>query len=431
MKLKCIIFAFLSMFILISIISCSPSLGYSVVLWSIPESNIYDGDVVHVLIKSKIMQVYVIEKDGVKTEVPFWSITVPEKKSKAKESLLKYQEFQHKYALVALDGLPMRERAVNTSRQVYRLREQEKVRVLYKEEGEPVMAGNKRLEGDWLRIMTNDGTQGWCFSYNLRIFDEKAGVESIKQTEKVDNVLKALLEKRWWPESYRTMIETGKIDLKIMNSNYGFVTGSVTGQVRFTLQGVNLSYPFEGVTKRSNDIYSFDNTPITVTVKKDDFIVLEYINDKGAPQAFNLITLADNINIEEIIKKENDRRNNLWDSLRMSAKIFSSSNYGVLQFLEGKKFIWNGYKLLTPDFIPANVSTEGSADFKYYLSKNLSGQFDGVLTLIFDGSKDEINFFYKLESNGLRLESAKGATFKGNTLNARSSSPMVIFFQKK
>ena len=289
------------LFVFISF-SCSRSLGYSVVLWSIPEAEISDGDIVHVLIKSNISQVYVIEKDKKKKEVPFWALSEPTSKSKAKESLLNFTEYQHKYALVALDGLPMREKPVNTSKQVYRLRNQEKIRVLYKGEGQAVMSGKKPLPGDWLRVMTSDGTEGWCFSYNLRIYDETDGIDSIKEVEKQDLVLKSLLEKRWWPESFKTMINNKKIDLNLLNPIYGFVTGSVTGQIRLELPGISVKYPYEGVTTKSSGSYFFDKTPISVTVRNENFIVLQYINEKGAPQAFNLITLDEDIDINKIIE---------------------------------------------------------------------------------------------------------------------------------
>lgn len=429
MKKNCVFYLIILLFVFISF-SCSRSLGYSVVLWSIPEAEISDGDIVHVLIKSNISQVYVIEKDKKKKEVPFWALSEPTSKSKAKEALLNFTEYQHKYALVALDGLPMREKPVNTAKQVYRLRNQEKIRVLYKGEGQAVMSGKKPLPGDWLRVMTSDGTEGWCFSYNLRIYDETDGIDSIKEVEKQDLVLKSLLEKRWWPESFKTMINNKKIDLNLLNPIYGFVTGSVTGQIRLELPGISVKYPYEGVTTKSSGSYSFDKTPISVTVRNEDFIVLQYINEKGAPQAFNLITLDEDIDINKIIEKEKERRNNLWEELRYASKIYSSTNYGLLQLVENQKFVWSGYHLLTPDFIPANAGSEGVADFKYYLSKSLAEQYDGVITFKFDNSSDDINFFYKQESNGLRLESAKGATFRGNTINARSSSPMVMFFEK-
>lgn len=427
---KLVFIASAVLFVLFALSSCSRSLGYSVVLWSMPEYDLQDGEIVHVLIKSNISQVYVIEKENKKIEIPFWKLSNPVSKSKAKDSLARYEEFQHKYALVALDGLPMRTEPVNTAKQVYRLRESETVRVLYKGKGQPVMAGKKAMPGDWLQIMTDDGTQGWCFSYNLRLFDERDGKDSLQQAEKVDPVLAGMLEKRWWPESYSTMISSGQIDLESMNTNFGFVTGSVTKQVRLALKNLSVNYPFEGVTTKSPNVYEFNKTPITVTVRTPNFIILQYVNDKGIPISFNMVTLKDSIVIEDIIKTEKNRRNSLWTELRSGGVNYISSNYGIIQFLENKQFIWGGYQLLTPDFIPSTAGSDGTADFKYFLSNNLSNQFDGIITFSFSGSSNEINFFYKREIGGLRLESAKGAGFKGNVVNSRSSSPMVIFFSR-
>ena len=77
--------------------ACSGLMGHSVVLWSIPEYNLQDGDIVPVYIKSSISQVYVIGVPGTKEkiEVPLWQITDPESKSKTKKNALKYEEYKH------------------------------------------------------------------------------------------------------------------------------------------------------------------------------------------------------------------------------------------------------------------------------------------------------------------------------------------------
>ena len=62
------------------------------------------------------------------------------------------------YASVKLDGLPCRAEPVNTAKQVYRLRKGEVIKILYKGEGQKPMAGKTALEGDWYRILTDDGT---------------------------------------------------------------------------------------------------------------------------------------------------------------------------------------------------------------------------------------------------------------------------------
>ena len=172
---KSFVFAILLFVAIFSFNSCSRLMGYSVVLWSIPEQNLTDGMVVPVYIKSNITQSYVIgipETDQ-KCEVPLWQISEPASKKEVKQLSEKYNEYQRKYAKVKLDGLPIRHEPVNTARQVYRLRENEIIRVLYKGEGAAVMTGKTALQGDWLRVLTSDGTLGWCFSYNLNVFDER------------------------------------------------------------------------------------------------------------------------------------------------------------------------------------------------------------------------------------------------------------------
>ena len=115
-------------------------------------------DVVPVYIKSNISQTYVIgtNNEEERIEIPLWQITTPVSKGKIDDEAAKYAEYQHIYARVAFDGLPMREAAVNTSKQVYRLRKDEVIKVLYKGEGQAVMSGQNAMEGDWFRVIAKD-----------------------------------------------------------------------------------------------------------------------------------------------------------------------------------------------------------------------------------------------------------------------------------
>ena len=66
----------------------------------------------------------------------------------------------------------------------------------------------------------------------------------------------------------------------------------------------------------------------------------------------------------------------------------------------------------------------------YFLGSSLKNEFDGILTLTFDENGRKLNFFYKLESGGLRLEDAQRAQFKNSLAVDRSSNPIVMFFAK-
>ena len=167
-------------------------MGYSVLLWNIPEKGLQDGDVVPVYIRSNISHVYVIGTSEGKFEVPLWQLTEPVSKSKVNKLKNRYADYSHKYATVALDGLPMRAEAVNTAKQVYRLRKNETVKLLYKVKGQAPMTGGKPLEGEWLKILTSDGTSGCCFSYNLRPFETDATGRRIGGEIQEETVVKAM-----------------------------------------------------------------------------------------------------------------------------------------------------------------------------------------------------------------------------------------------
>ena len=415
---------------------CSDRMGYSVLLWSVPEQGLEDGDLVPVYIKSNISQTYVIGtmESEQKFEVPLWQITEPASKSSAQKSGAQYAEYRHQYARVALDGLPMRADPVNTSKQVYRLRKDEVIKVLYKGEGAAVMSGSTAMEGDWLRVLTNDGTQGWCFSYNLRLFDNRREgeldqVNVADSQEQADEVLAKVLETRWYPDSYKTMAESRTPDLEQLEAGYTFDPGAVSGNVQLKVAGLTVSFPYLGVEKTGTNAYRFTDTPLSVSVRRDDYIVVQYTDDAGRPTSYDFVTLEESPS--RIIAAERQRRQQLYAELEAFGPAFSSTNYGRLTFTGENQFQWSGFRQLQPAIIPQGAVGRGTVSFTYFLSRSLTGRYDGVMTLEFEKGAREVNFFYKIEESGLRLESAVGVHFNGKTITDRSSNPVVAFFSRQ
>lgn len=416
--------------------SCSDRMGYSVMLWSLPEQNLNDGDIVPVYIKSNISQTYVIgtmDSDQ-KFEVPLWQITEPASKSAAEKSFQRYAEYQYQYARVALDGLPMRSEPVNTAKQVYRLRKDEVIKVLYKGAGAAVMSGSNAMEGDWLRVLTSDGTQGWCFSYNLRLFDnrevaEEAASQVADTTQRQDEVLQKVLDRQWYPDSYRNMVKSRTIDLEQLEKRYQFDTGFQSGTVQLRVPNLTVSFPYAGVEKTGTNNYKFTDTPISITIRQDDYIVVQYTDDYGRPTPYDFVLLDESVN--SLISQETRRRQQLYAELESFGPVFSSSNYGKLTFSGENQFQWSGYRQLQPAVIPQGALGRGTVSFDYFLSRSLTGRYDGVMTFHFDKGTREVNFLYKIEETGLRLESAGGAPSSGKTISDRSSNPVVIFFSRQ
>lgn len=431
--LKKIVLIFSIISCILAYTSCSRLMGHSVVLWTIENENIPDGTIVPVYIKSNISHVYVIgiPDTDKKLEVPLWQISEPSSKKQVNQLAQKYSEYQRKYAKVKYDGLPIRFEPVNTARQVYRLREGEIIRVLYKGNGVEVKAGNSALQGDWLRVMTNDGTIGWCFSYNLAVYDERDG---IKESQEVNNMeadesLQTVINQIWYPDNYSTMVNSGRVDLLAMNPDYQFSVNLEESTILLNVSGLQVKYPYTGYTKTASNVYKFNDTNITMTIRRSNYIVIQYVDNIGKPYAFDFCTLSTDIN--EIIQTENNRRLELFESIKSHGPIFSSSNYGKLTFLDDFSFTWNGYQLLSPALITSDSLNQGKVSFNYFLNKTLSSEFDGMITFTFNNNNRKVNFFYKLEENGLRLEDAQKAQFKGSLVQGKSINPVVLFFANK
>lgn len=396
-----------------------------------------DGDLVPVYIRSNISQVYVIGTSQGKIEIPLWQITDPEMKFKAKKTAKKFEEYKHTYASVALDGLPMRAEPVNTAKQVYRLKKAETIKILYKGKGQAVYAGKKPLEGDWLRVLTSDGTTGWCFSYNLRPFEtdingNQISGEVVEEENHIDAELTEMLKKTWYPESYKKMIDSGRIDPARINLNYNLHLDEETNKLSFVMPEAKKEWDYTGATEDNTIVnaraYKLNDIPIIVSVKNSVYIVVRYTGESGKPEDFNLVTIDADIN--QLVQDEIQRRESEYEQIYMFGPHFRSSSYGQLSLGEDHSFNWNNKNLLVPGVISSSAKNTGTVQIKYFLIRSLAQAYDGVLTFKFDGMNKEVNFFYKMEENGLRLEDATGAVLDGNVFRERGISPLIIFFKQ-
>ncbi len=428
---------FLSLLFLFSLIftSCSDKvMGYSVVLWTIPEQQIKSGDVVPVYIKSNISHVYVIgTASGEKIEVALWQLTDPVKKGKIKNVAAKYAENAATYASVKLDGLPCRAEPVNTAKQVYRLRKGEIIKILYKGEGSKPMAGKTALEGDWYKILTHDGTLGWCFSYNLNLYETDAegkqvGGAIIAEEAEADSHWDTITQNVWYPDYFRSMIDSNNIDLGLIHPLYKFTINTEEKKVSLNTYAIHENWDYDGFVKTDDNEYTLNGISLKIIYRRPNYIVLRYTDSSGKPQDLNFVTISENI--ADIVNAEKTRRSQAYMQIWSHGPIFSSSSYGKIEFVEDGSFRWTGFKLLVPSVIDAGTKSTGSASVKYSLSKSLVDSYDGVLTMKFDGMTKEVNFLYKLEGGALRLEDTTGASFSGNQITSRGISPVIIYMKK-
>jgi hypothetical protein len=225
------------------------------------------------------------------------------------------------------------------------------------------------------------------------------------------------------------MISSGNIDITKLHPSYNFIIDTKNNKVSLNMSGIHESWDYNGYTKTDDFEYTLNDIPIIIIYKKSAFIVVRYTDESGKPQELNLVTLSEDIN--SIVAAEKKRRATAYEKVASSTGELSSSSYGKLSFNSDGTFKWTGYKLLVPSIISAGAKNAGTCSVKYAVGKALASSYDGVLTFKFEGTSDEVNFLYKLESDGLRLEDATDASFNGILVTARSSSPLILYFKNK
>lgn len=415
--------------------SCSRFMGYGMLLWDIPERDLRDGDILPVYIRSNISHTYAVSAPDSKDrfDIPLWQITTPASRRETKKIKLRYAEFLHRYASVKLDGLPIRAEPVNTARQVYRLRKGEIIKILYKGEGQAVMTGSDALEGNWLRVLTSSGTQGWCFSYNLELFEMQKGGEAAPGAgsgeEEKDDAFEKLAGTIWYPDYYRSMIREKRIDPIRMNAAYCFTVDAENQKVSLNLPERYGSWEYGAATKTADGEYTFTDTPVKVSVR-DNYIAVTCADDAGRPRDYNFIALGDDVDIAALVAEEKERRGAEYVRIAAAGPNFKSAAYGQLSLKRDGSFTWKDNRRLVPSLIAESAKGGGTVGIEYFIDELLSPQYDGVLSFSFEGMKAKVNFLYKIEANGIRLEDAAEARFEGNTLVRRGASPLVIFFEK-
>ena len=196
-----------------------------------------------------------------------------------------------------------------------------------------------------------------------------------------DAVLENLLARAWYPDSLRTMIADNRIDIGRINLAWGFFPGNDTGIARIENADGILTFPYTSISRGDDGTYSFVGSALNVQVRRSDSICVQYTDANGMPQALYFASL--DTTPADIIKTEQERRDGLITAVQRAGPRYSSLSYGVLQFLDGNKFLWSGYQLLVPSIIPEGAGSGGTVDIGYFLSDALSSKYDGVLTFIF------------------------------------------------
>jgi hypothetical protein len=410
--------------------SCSSKIGWGVVLWTAPEGPLPAGSVVPVYIKSNIQQLYVVgipnatgKEKGKKIELPLWQVELYSSRGKANARVKSLGENVSLYMLATRDGLPIREEPSNDAKRVYRLHEGQSVKVLEKVQGDEVSTGGKTLPGSWYRVLTDDGSQGFAFSYSLKIYDEtKEGPPSLasaKSKESLSGRVDLIFSKSWRPEYFQEMLDEGRIDLDYFSLRYGLFTDAIRRQVRIELPASSQLFSYSNITE-SNGQYVFEGSPLVVSIESDSRIVCTWNGAKPdadpaqaetqspAPKADDaegatapaqqtqvesaaragtagsaaFVSLG--ADLRETIRLEGVRRQQQLAAFvdRFGAD-WGAPDAGKLVINKNGSFIWKSRGAAAGLFVPAGSGDSGEIAFRLSLDPSLAASWQGCFSLRF------------------------------------------------
>jgi hypothetical protein len=422
--------------------SCERHLGWGVLLWAAENPAVPSGTVLPVYIKSNLNQVWVAgipdeyqTGEGDKFEIPLWQLEFRQTKGAAGKYAAAFSEYAKTYAEILQDGLPIRDAPDNNARRVYRLKLGQIIKILSREEGIPAISTTgDPLPGDWFRVLTEDGTVGYCFSYRLKLFEHTGGVLAAT-TDTAEDVpdpdLEYVLAQIWSPEFYLTMISEKKVNIEDFTKQWQFLPGHETGVARIYHPEVDKTFSYSGIRRTGNRSWRFDGASLQMSLQTDTTLVVQYSENRGALQTLLFVVLPSTV--PDIITQELGRRDALFEILYIQGPHFTSTNYGRLTFGAGGTFTWLDYDLLIPEVIsPASLGS-GTVDMGLFLDLSLTDRYDGALAFRFGGIGEggsAANFLYTLDAQGIRLEYVPPGNLAESTVMRRAVSPLIIYFYK-
>ncbi len=394
--------------------------GYGVVLWSDDSEPLRNGTVARVEDRSQINGTVTLRIPDSRDTVALdeWRVRVFEEESAAAAYAERMASVEADFAFAGRNALPVRQSSDRTSRIVYRLRDNEQMRILTRGDEPSDEAG---FVDYWYEVLTEEGVAGWVFGYFLRIPSD------IPPEADEDPKLATILSTLWRPSYFPEMIQTGRYDLNRFRPEYGLFPVPEENRFDLRLIGTSATFTYEEIANAALDVYVARGTSLQITYRNEDTISIQYsVNGEGNNIAMERVE-AD---VPELIQQEIERRNALRDQLVERGPVLRSTTYGTITLGPDGTLRWTGFDPLVPRIIPRNTAEEGRLAFDLYVSDRFSDRYDGAATLTLENPSGgvEIPLLYVYTSTGIRLLPLGRQDLRRNLVINEPSSPLVLFF---
>ncbi len=376
--------------IALALVSCGErSLGTGVVLWS-DGGPVATGAIVDVVEESTIEDRYLVRAAAADRReeplpvAPRWRVRVFAEPEQAAEFAARFAEFVDVYAYAVRRGLPVRAQASATAGIVYKLREQEVIKVIARG-AEPEQVGS--FENYWYGVLTEDGTEGYTFGEFLPVFESFGDPHAEAARLQADDPgLERALRTAWRPEEFLSMVNRRRFDLLRLRPEYGLFPDPEAGVFRLVTAQREREFPYRAVERVGDGRYVLateggGGSPARFTLRGNGALAFSYV-DEGRLVTEVFVDLQQEV--EELIAGERGRRERLFAALLERGPLLRSGGYGTIELTEEGRFRWRGYEALVPRWVADGLPGTGVVDFRYALGAPLRGAYDTVVTLLFD-----------------------------------------------
>ena len=416
-----------ALFAVLSLTTCGPSkIGYGLVLWSPDEAVLETGSVVPVYEESKLKQTYTLPKmKGKETlEVPTWRVKFSSGKAEAEAAAKDFTAVKDLFAISSRKALPVREKADRLSERVYKLRENETVKVLKKS---TTPADENGLKGFWYEVLTEEGITGFCFNYYLTLLDRKTNTRVASGGNAYEDAAADILTSNWRPSYYRDMVNEKRVDLVKFKTTYGLFIVSESKQIKLVLPTTSVSFPFKQIREATPGIFIAEGSNIQMQLRNRNELTVQY-SSGGSTQSAQFVAFDQEV--EEVIAKEQDRRKKLYDAFIAKGKNLKSTAYGDITLGDKGEFTWTGYQRLIQAAMIQGVKPSGQVEFSCFIGKEVKEKFDGIVVFKFDAEPipKAAVFYYKFMDQGVQFTLIPRNHIEDSIVRRISPNPIVIFF---
>jgi len=398
---------------------------YAVLLWADPESSLPNDLLLGITNYSSVRDEYQTEytlpesKEVKSLMVPSWRLELFDSKAEAESFITDNTIFKDSFGRSGKQALPVRQEQSSNSSIVYRLKENEEVKIIRRSE-EKIAVGN--LLDYWYEILTSTGTRGWVYGYQLKTDNDQED-EQIPPDQR-------LSEFNWRPSDFEAMIKNKEYDLDFFKANYGFFINPEDKTVILSLPDDEYHISYDSFVSQGRNVWRVGDSSLLIRRLENERISVEWSRKDKSFASMQFVNFSEDI--QELSTQEANRRRALIDKIFQATQgLVQSDNFGTLSLDQNGKFQWQKYAALVPSVIPSNTSGNGQIFIRYYTGSRLSQSNDGILSFEFASTTGpvEINFLYKLSKDSLRLEYAPKSAFRGLRLIENRAGSAVIYFR--